>query len=200
MKPLQFVAMLVLGVVLARASAAAPDVVVIPLTGAIGPASVDFVERGLLHADREKAPLVVLQIDTPGGLDVSMREIIKAMLASPVPVAAYVAPSGARAASAGTYILYAAHVAAMAPGTNLGAATPVQIGMPGPGAPASPPRPGDGPGNGKAEKSKPAQDAGEASDPMARKQMHDAAGVHPRPRADARPQRRMGRSARCARR
>jgi membrane-bound serine protease (ClpP class) len=109
------------------ANAAAP-VVVIPLSGAIGPASADFVVRSLARAADEHAQLAVLQLDTPGGLDQSMRAIIQAILASPVPVAAFIAPSGARAASAGTYILYASHIAAMAPGTNLGAATPIQLG------------------------------------------------------------------------
>ncbi|BCX88761.1 membrane-bound serine protease (ClpP class) [Methylomarinovum tepidoasis] len=107
------------------------------LEGPIGPAAADYVESGLTHAAEEGAVLVVLRLDTPGGLDASMRAIIKQIIASPVPVVAYVAPSGARAASAGTYIVYAAHVAAMAPATSIGAATPVQLGG------LSPPRRGD---------------------------------------------------------
>jgi membrane-bound serine protease (ClpP class) len=115
-----------------QALAAPRTAVVIALDGAIGPGSASYVVRSLHEAERQDAAAVVLRMDTPGGLDSAMRDIIRAMLASPVPVLAYVAPGGARAASAGTYILYAAALAAMAPGTNLGAASPVSMFAPTP--------------------------------------------------------------------
>ena len=129
--------------VTAHAEPARVDVLVID--GMINPATAEFFSRGLVQAQAHGASLVVLELDTPGGLDTSMRAMIKEILNSTVPVATWVGPAGARAASAGTYILYASHIAAMAPASNLGAATPIAIGTPAPqpgGQPSGPEGPG----------------------------------------------------------
>jgi membrane-bound serine protease (ClpP class) len=159
-----------------------PVALVAEITGVIGPASAHYLEKAIEKARLRQAEVLILRLDTPGGLVTSMREMIKDILASPVPVVGYVAPPGAHAASAGTYILYSTNIAAMAPGTNIGAATPVQIGgIPGLPTPNKPKperqitgpdgnadRPADG--NPKKEDGKPQV----PEDAMAAKSMNDA--------------------------
>ena len=138
-------------------------IVQLEINGVIGPATADYIERNLQKAVDNRAMSVLINMDTPGGLDVSMRLIIKKIISSPIPVITYVTPGGARAASAGTYILYASHIAAMAPATNLGAATPVQIGGFG------------GFGDNKDDPDKDKKKPTPLSDPMTHKVVNDAA-------------------------
>ncbi|MDQ2076624.1 nodulation protein NfeD [Marinimicrobium sp. ABcell2] len=129
------IALAVLGLSGQADTEAEPHVAELIVDGAIGPATTDYLTRSMERAHAQGAQAIIIRMDTPGGLDVSTRDIIKAILAAPIPVITYVHPSGGRAASAGTYILYGSHVAAMAPSTSMGAATPVQMGgAPVPGA------------------------------------------------------------------
>jgi len=138
--------------------------ILLDVLGPIGPATVEFLVDSLEKATARNAELVIIRMDTPGGLDASTRDIVKAILNSPVPVATFVAPGGARAASAGTYILYASHIAAMSPATHVGAATPVAI--IGGQQPGRQKEPAD-----NEEDSQPATDPG---DTMSRKAINDA--------------------------
>ena len=163
-------AALLFGVLTLPSPAEAKHAVVLDIDGAIGPATAGYITREIDAVDRADTGLIVIRMNTPGGLDTSMRAIIRTILASPMPVATYVAPSGARAASAGTYIVYASAVAAMAPGTNLGAATPIQVGGSSPLPSPQPEKAEQKKGAGKDNKST----QGQGGDTESRKMINDA--------------------------
>ena len=161
------------------ANVQADDVWVIEVNGGIGPATSDYLTREIEQAHDEQAKLIILKMNTPGGLDTSMRDIIRSITTSPIPIATWVGPAGSRAASAGTYILLASHIASMAPGTNLGAATPVSLGGgKGPSNPLSPQEEANKDDNATAnEQSSPKEDNSEqvkATTAMEKKVINDA--------------------------
>ncbi|WP_261884593.1 NfeD family protein [Vibrio pomeroyi] len=163
----------------ASANVQADDVWVIEVNGGIGPATSDYLTREIEQAHDEQAKLIILKMNTPGGLDTSMRDIIRSITTSPIPIATWVGPAGSRAASAGTYILLASHIASMAPGTNLGAATPVSLGGgKGPSNPLSPQEDANKDDNAIAsEQSSPQEDNSEqvkATTAMEKKVINDA--------------------------
>ena len=165
----------------------------VDLDGAVGPASVDLVIRAIEDAGAADAEALVIRMDTPGGLDKSMRDLVKAILASEIPVVTYVSPSGARAASAGTYIAYASHIAAMAPATNIGSSTPVSIApqqqpprSPSPFRPAPPAEDGNG-GQGSAEDGQDEQDSQDGQDSAEDAEDGDAKAQKPAGREPAPP-------------
>ncbi len=141
-----------------------PQVWLIEFDGPLGPATADLIMRSLESAADADAQALIIRMDTPGGLDKSMRELVQAILAARLPVIVFVAPNGARAASAGTYVAYASHIAAMAPATNIGSSTPVSISP----VPAAPARPAPG-SDGQTE-----ADQAPAADAMTRKVVNDA--------------------------
>ena len=129
LRPLALIVVLLVACLAQMRTTLAREAALLDVNGAIGPATTAYLRRAFRAASDRDTALVILRMDTPGGLDAATREIVRDILASPLPIIAYVGPGGARAASAGTYILYASHLAGMAPGTNLGAATPVQLGV-----------------------------------------------------------------------
>jgi len=146
------------------AARADTNVVVLNIKGAIGVATADYVLSGIEYAETSNADLIIIEMDTPGGLMAPMRDIVQAILGCSVPVATYVTPAGARADSAGTYILLASHIAAMTPTTHLGAATPVALG----GGDAIP----EDSGNGESDDD--AEEAPLSGPAMERKVLNDA--------------------------